>query len=73
MVPVRIIASNDKSVEVDALLDTGSVTTVNEQVCDVLNLEGVPTATRFRTFRDKYPVPKMKLVSSTVYGWETLI
>ncbi len=67
MVSVRIIASDGKSVEVVALLDTGSmVSMVNEQVCNVLGLKGAPTATRFRTFYDKDPVLKMKLVSFTV-------
>ena len=67
MVPVRIIASNGKSIEVVALLDTGSmVSIINKQVCDALGLEGVPTATRFRTVHDKDPVLKMKLVSFTV-------
>ena len=35
-------------------------------VSDALGLEGVPTATRFRSFHDKDPVLKMKLVSFTV-------
>ena len=67
MVPVRIIASNGKSIEVVALLDTGSmVSIINKQVCDALGLEGVPTATRFRTVHDKDPVLKMKQDSFTV-------
>ena len=67
MVPVRIIASNGESVEVVALLETGSmVSMVIEQVCNALGLEGVPMATRFRTFHDKDSVLKMKLVSFTV-------
>ena len=47
---------------------------VNEQMCGALGLEGVPTATRFKTFHGQDPVLKItSLVHRISNRWETCI